>query len=114
GRAGDRRYSTRSGPRLAEQLAFVTGGGRGVGASVARALAEDGFSVVVGARTRPEVDTVAAEIGGRAVELDVSSPSSIADVFAEVGPVDLLVNNAGIGGPSSSFLEERPDEWWRV
>jgi NAD(P)-dependent dehydrogenase (short-subunit alcohol dehydrogenase family) len=77
-------------------------------------LAQDGFSVVVGARTRAEVDTVAAEIGGRAVELDVSSPSSIADVFAEVGPVDLLVNNAGIGGPSSSFLEERPDEWWGV
>src|SRR5262249_62131428 len=98
GRAGDRRYSTRSGPRLAEQLAFVTGGGRGVGASVARALAEDGFSVVVGARTRAEVDAVAAEIGGRAVELDVSSPSSIAEGLAEVGPVDLLVNNAGVGG----------------
>jgi NAD(P)-dependent dehydrogenase (short-subunit alcohol dehydrogenase family) len=99
---------------LADRLAFVTGGGRGVGASVARALAEDGFSVVVGARTRGEVDTVADEVGGRAVELDVSSPSSIADVLAEVGPVDLLVNNAGIGGSSSSFLEESPDEWWRV
>ena len=99
---------------MAERLAFVTGGGRGIGASVARALAADGFSVVVGARTREEVDVVADEIGGRAVELDVSSPSSIANVLASVGPVDLLVNNAGIGGPSSSFVDESADDWWRV
>jgi NAD(P)-dependent dehydrogenase (short-subunit alcohol dehydrogenase family) len=95
-------------------VAFVTGAGRGIGENVARALAEDGWSVVVGARTRSEVDAVAAAIGGRAVELDVSSPSSIAEVFAAVGPVDLLVNNAGIGGRSSSFLDEGPDDWWRV
>jgi 3-oxoacyl-[acyl-carrier protein] reductase len=95
-------------------MAFVTGGGRGVGASVARALAEDGWSVVVGARTREEVDAVAGEIGGRGVELDVSSPSSIAAVFAAVGPVDLLVNNAGIGGSSATFGEEKADDWWRV
>jgi NAD(P)-dependent dehydrogenase (short-subunit alcohol dehydrogenase family) len=99
---------------LAERVAFVTGGGRGVGESVARALAEDGWSVVVGARTRSEIEAVASEIGGRAVELDVGSPSSVADVLAGVGPVDLLVNNAGIGGASSSFAEEEVDDWWRV
>ena len=99
---------------MPDRVAFVTGGGRGVGASVARALAEDGWSVVVGARTRGEVDAVAGEIGGRAVELDVSSPSSIAEVLGAVGPVDLLVNNAGVGGPSASFLEEEPGDWWRV
>jgi 3-oxoacyl-[acyl-carrier protein] reductase len=99
---------------LAERVAFVTGGGRGVGESVARALAEDGWSVVVAARTRSEVDAVAREIGGRAVELDVSSPPVVAEVFADVGPVDLLVNNAGIGGSSASFTEEKADDWWRV
>jgi 3-oxoacyl-[acyl-carrier protein] reductase len=99
---------------LAERVAFVTGGGRGVGESVARALAEDGWSVVVGARTRAEVDAVAGEIGGRAVELDVSSPSAVAEVFADVGRVDLLVNNAGIGGSSAPFTEVEPDDWWRV
>jgi 3-oxoacyl-[acyl-carrier protein] reductase len=99
---------------LAERVAFVTGGGRGVGAGVARALAEDGWSVVVGARTREEVDAVGGEVGGRAVELDVSSPSSVAAVFADVGPVDLLVNNAGIGGSSAAFGEEDADDWWRV
>jgi NAD(P)-dependent dehydrogenase (short-subunit alcohol dehydrogenase family) len=99
---------------LAERLAFVTGGGRGVGESVARALAQDGWSVVVGARTRSEVDAVADEIGGRAVELDVSSPAAVAEAFAAVGPVDLLVNNAGIGGSSAPFLEAGPDDWWRV
>src|SRR5262249_10170174 len=60
------------------------------------------------------VDTVADEIGGRAVELDVSSPSSIAEVLGEVGPVDVLVNNAGIGGAASSFFSESPPGGWGV
>ena len=59
------------------RVALVTGGGRGVGANVARALAEDGLSVVVAARTRAQVEAVAAEIGGRALELDVTSAESI-------------------------------------
>jgi 3-oxoacyl-[acyl-carrier protein] reductase len=99
---------------LAERIAFVTGGGRGVGANVARALAEDGWTVVVAARTHEQVEAVAREIDGRAVELDVSAPESVAAAFAAVGPVDLLVNNAGIAGASAPFLEEEPDAWWRV
>jgi NAD(P)-dependent dehydrogenase (short-subunit alcohol dehydrogenase family) len=99
---------------LPERVAFVTGGGRGIGASVARALAEDGWSVVVAARTREQIDAVASEIGGLALELDVSSPASVAAAFAAVGPIDLLVNNAGIAGTSAPFVEEDPDAWWRV
>src|SRR5581483_3085312 len=106
--------STRSRPPLADRVAFVTGGGRGIGASVARVLVEDGWSVVVAARTRSEVDRVAGEIGARALELDVASPASVAAAFAEVGRVDLLVNNAGVGGGRSGFLDEDPDDWWRV
>jgi NAD(P)-dependent dehydrogenase (short-subunit alcohol dehydrogenase family) len=52
---------------LPEGVAVVTGGGRGIGASIARALAEDGWSVVVSARSREQIDGVAAETGGRAV-----------------------------------------------
>ena len=88
-----------------ERIAFVTGGGRGIGASIARALAGDGWSVVVGARSRLQVDAVAAEIGGRAVEIDVSSRESVDAAFAEVGPLHLLVANAGIASGS---------DWWQV
>ena len=99
---------------MPRRIALVTGGGRGIGANVARALAEDGWSVVVAARTRPQVETVAAEIGGRAVELDVSSRESVERALAEAGPVELLVNNAGIVGPRVPTWESDPAEWWHV
>ena len=92
----------------------MTGGGRGIGANVARALAEDGFSVVVAARTHEQVEAVAAEIGGRALELDVTSPESIERAFAEAGEIELLVNNAGITGPDGRNWEVDPDDWWRM
>jgi 3-oxoacyl-[acyl-carrier protein] reductase len=85
---------------LAEGTAVVTGGGRGIGASIARALAGDGFAVVVTARSREQIETVAKETGGRAVEMDVSSPESVERGFAAIGHVDLLVANAGIGSGS--------------
>jgi 3-oxoacyl-[acyl-carrier protein] reductase len=99
---------------LPEPVALVTGGGRGVGAHVARVLAHDGWNVIVAARTRGQVDEVARETGGRALELDVSSPESVDEAFAAAGPVDLLVNNAGISGATASFLDETPEDWWRV
>jgi NAD(P)-dependent dehydrogenase (short-subunit alcohol dehydrogenase family) len=78
-------------------VAVVTGGGRGIGANIARALAGDGWDVVVTARTREQIDAVAREIGGRAVEMDVSDRDSVARGFDEIGHVDLLVANAGVG-----------------
>jgi 3-oxoacyl-[acyl-carrier protein] reductase len=94
--------------------ALVTGGGRGIGANIARALAEDGWSVVVGARTAEQIDEVANEIGGRAIELDVSDKHSVERAVAEVGDVDLLVANAGVGGLDKTTWEADPDDWWRV
>jgi 3-oxoacyl-[acyl-carrier protein] reductase len=99
---------------LPERIALVTGGGRGIGANLARALAEDGWSVVVAARTLAQVEAVAAEIGGRAVELDVGSPESIDRAMAEAGDVELLVNNAGISGPDGRDWEVDPLDWWEV
>lgn len=90
---------------MPEGVAVITGGGRGIGASIARSLAGDGWSVVVSARSQDQIDGVAAETGGRAVPMDVASRSSVEEAFAEIGHVDLLVANAGIGGES---------EFWRT
>jgi len=76
--------------------ALVTGGGRGIGANIARALAGDGWDVWVAARSRDQVEAVAAEVGGHAVELDVASDESVQRAFDEVGALDLLVANAGV------------------
>jgi NAD(P)-dependent dehydrogenase (short-subunit alcohol dehydrogenase family) len=94
--------------------AFVTGGGRGVGAGIARALAGDGWDVVVGARSRAQVEAVADEIGGEWVEVDVSDRSSVDRAVAEAGEVDLLVANAGVEQEHAPSWEIDPDAWWRV
>jgi NAD(P)-dependent dehydrogenase (short-subunit alcohol dehydrogenase family) len=92
----------------------VTGGGRGIGANIARELALAGMDVIVTGRTRAQVETVAEEIGGRAFVGDASDADDVGRWFDEAGPVDLLVNNAGISGPADSFLDEDPDAWWHV
>jgi NAD(P)-dependent dehydrogenase (short-subunit alcohol dehydrogenase family) len=90
---------------LAEGVALITGGGRGIGANIARSLAADGWSVVVTARSRGEIDAVAAETGGRAVEMDVASRESVERGFGATGHVDLLVANAGVGNDA---------DWWHT
>jgi len=95
------------------QVALVTGGGRGIGAGVARALAGDGWSVAVAARSRDQIERVAREIGGRAFELDVTSRESVERGIAEAGPVELLVANAGTGNREKTW-EIDPAEWWQT
>ena len=96
--------------------ALVTGGGRGIGAGIARALASDGWDVVVGARSDAEVQAVASEIGGKWVQVDVADRASVERMVAEVGEVDLLVANAGVseGHAQRSSWEIDLDEWWQV
>ena len=96
--------------------ALVTGGGRGIGAGIARALAGDGWDVVVGARSREQVEGVAGEIGGEWVEVDVADRGSVERLVAEAGELDLLVANAGIseGHEQRPSWEIDPDEWWHV
>jgi len=96
-----------------EGIAVVTGGGRGIGANVARALAGDGWTVSVTARSREEIDAVASEIHGRAVKMDVGSRESVERGFAEIGPVDLLVANAGMGDHAVTW-EADPGDWWQT
>jgi NAD(P)-dependent dehydrogenase (short-subunit alcohol dehydrogenase family) len=96
--------------------ALVTGGGRGIGAGIARALAQDGWQVVVSARNRSQVEAVAGEIGGEWVGVDVADSGSVDRLIAAAGEVDLLVANAGIneGHDSQASWEIEPADWWHV
>jgi len=100
------------------RVALVTGGGRGIGASIARELADAGMRVAVTGRTPETIEAIADEVGGLALAGDVSREEDVAGWLAtterELGPIDLLVCNAGIGGSGKPFLEEEPSEWWRV
>ena len=84
---------------LEGQVALVTGGGRGVGAGIARELAAAGARLAVSARTAEQVNEIAAEVDGLAVIADVTDRASVdsmvQQVESELGPIDLLVANAG-------------------
>jgi NAD(P)-dependent dehydrogenase (short-subunit alcohol dehydrogenase family) len=94
--------------------AFVTGGGRGIGAGIARALAGDGWEVLVGARSREQVEAVADEIDGRWVQVDVADRGSVDRAVAAAGELDLLVANAGVDQEQAPSWEIDPDSWWHV
>ena len=100
------------------RVALVTGGGRGIGRAIALRLAADGLAVAVAARSRDQVDDTARAAGARAVALmlDVTDAASIAAAVErttrELGPVDVLVNNAGVA-ESAQFVKTEPDFWDR-
>ena len=99
-------------------VALVTGGGRGIGANIARELADAGMHVAVAARTAEQVDAIAREIGGLALESDVSDEASVQAMVerteSELGPIDVLCANAGIGSDSTPLWETDTASWWRV
>ena len=79
------------------KTALVTGASRGIGAAVARELARAGAAVVIGYRAgQEEAEALAAELGARAVQADVSSAEDAARLVEEAGDLDILVNNAGL------------------
>jgi NAD(P)-dependent dehydrogenase (short-subunit alcohol dehydrogenase family) len=97
--------------QLAGKLALVTGGGRGIGAACAKALAQTGAKVIVCGRTQAELEATAAEIGGTAIVCDVSDRARADQLVASLpGRIDILVNNAGIA--ESASLERTSDELW--
>jgi 3-oxoacyl-[acyl-carrier protein] reductase len=97
---------------LAGKTALVTGGSRGIGAAIVRELAAAGADVVVGYRSGgEEAGAVAAEVGARAVQADVSSAEEAARLVKEAGDVDVLVNNAGL--TRDGLLARMSDDDWR-
>ena len=95
------------------KTALVTGASRGIGRAVAVELAGAGASVVVGYRSgREEAEALAQEIGGRAVQADVSEPADAARLVGEAGDLDILVNNAGL--TRDGVLARMSDDDWRV
>jgi 3-oxoacyl-[acyl-carrier protein] reductase len=104
--------------RLEGQVGLVTGGGRGIGDAVARELAGAGMRIAVTGRTEMQVRTVAEAIGGLGLVGDVSRQGDVdrwvAETERQLGPIDLLVNNAAVVGAPEPFWEHPPSEWWRV
>jgi len=100
---------------LSGKTALVTGASRGIGEAIARRLADAGAHVVVAARSRERVETIAGEIGGTPLELDIAAADVRERVRAliEQRAVDILVNNAGIT-EDDLFLRMKPEQWTSV
>ncbi len=93
-------------------MAVVTGASSGIGAATARRLAAQGFEVICAARRADRIDSLAAEIDGRAVRCDVTSATDVASLADQVGGrCDLLVNNAGGALGADPVAEADLDQW---
>ncbi|WP_052666995.1 SDR family NAD(P)-dependent oxidoreductase [Nitriliruptor alkaliphilus] len=113
-------------PRLADQVAIVTGASRGIGAAVARAYAAEGASVAVACEPRPEpvaqATRIVAELtggGARAIAVasDLADPAaidrSVVEIRDQLGPIDIVVNNAA-ASPRSDWRATTVEEWDHV
>ncbi|MBM4205220.1 MAG: SDR family NAD(P)-dependent oxidoreductase, partial [Gammaproteobacteria bacterium] len=102
---------------LSGKVAHVTGGARGIGRGISRALALAGAKVMVSDLRLEDAQAIASEIGGDAMVLDVTDRAQVDAAMAETrrrhGSLDILVNNAGVyigyGGPVRSIT----DEMWK-
>lgn len=106
-----------------DAVALVTGGSRGLGRAIAQRLAADGMKVAVAARSRDQLDSLVQEIVGAggaafAVACDVTRHEDVKHAVEKTrrvfGPVTLLVNNAGVAGPSGPIGTVDPHAWWET
>ena len=100
------------------RVALVTGASQGIGRVVASQLAASGFAVAAAARSAEQLVDLQQQTGALPVPLDVTDPVAVGEAVArvefELGPIDLLVNNAGISGRSGASWDVDGTEWWRV
>jgi 3-oxoacyl-[acyl-carrier protein] reductase len=103
---------------LAGQVVLITGGGRGIGRAIALELESAGAEVAVAARSREQVEDVATDVAGLAIEADVADEHEVErmveETERELGPIDLLVANAGAPNGPDPLWEADVDEWWHV
>lgn len=112
-----------TGDTLQGRIAFVTGGGSGIGRAIAGCLAEEGAVVCLAGRNREKLDAAVAEIaaaGGSAlaVPMDLRREEEVVDAVRaaaeQFGSIDILVNNSGIGGPTKPVWDLTLEEWNEV
>lgn len=97
------------------RTALVTGASSGIGAATARWLARDGWQVILAARRLDRLESLADELGGRAIECDITSAEQVAALPEAVGGrLDLLVNNAGGAFGQEPLAEADLDQWQQM
>ncbi len=99
---------------MAGKVAVVTGGGQGIGEAICRRLAKAGAKVGVFDMSKENAERVAKEIGGVAMVGDLTKEADLERVFAQIGPVDVLVNNAGVAsrkGRDVPIWESVREDW---
>ena len=100
---------------MPERVAVLTGASSGIGEATARALAREGFTLVLGARRQDRLAEVAQELGGVALPLDVRDLASIETfvraVEAKYPAVEILINNAGLAAGLQPLAEGNDDDW---
>jgi NADP-dependent 3-hydroxy acid dehydrogenase YdfG len=94
-----------------KRIALVTGASSGIGEATVRALAEAGFDTISASRRLERLERLAREVGGRALQLDVADPGSVAALAAEVEAVDVIVHSAGGALGMEPVGEADEDNW---
>ena len=101
-----------------KSVVLITGASRGIGRTMVEVLSANGYAVAAAARPSTDLDDLCRSTGAYRVALDVANfavvSDAVANVEAVVGPVSLLVNNAGIAGQSEPTWVHDVNEWWRV
>jgi NADP-dependent 3-hydroxy acid dehydrogenase YdfG len=102
---------------LAGKVVVITGASRGIGAAAVRAFAAEGAKLGLLARDAGSISALADEVGGHAVACDVADAGAVAAAMAEIekalGPIDVLINNAGMIEPIAHLAEADAETWGR-